>query len=63
MELRTVKAVVTGGASGLGRATAERLVATGASVALLDRAASAGTDVAKAMGGRAIFTPAELRGG
>jgi NAD(P)-dependent dehydrogenase (short-subunit alcohol dehydrogenase family) len=60
MELRTVKAVVTGGASGLGRATAERLVAGGASVALLDRAASAGTDVAKAMGDRAIFTPADV---
>src|SRR5438132_591222 len=41
MELRTVKAVVTGGASGLGRATAERLVAAGATVALLDRPASA----------------------
>src|SRR5262247_2279365 len=60
MERRTVKAVVTGGASGLGRATAERLVAAGASVALLDRAASAGTDVAKAMGDRAIFTPADV---
>ena len=60
MELRTVKAVVTGGASGLGRATAERLVAAGASVALLDRPASAGTDVAKAMGERAIFTPADV---
>src|SRR5437899_467047 len=40
MELRTVKAVVTGGASGLGRATAERLVAAGSTVALLDRPAS-----------------------
>ncbi len=60
MELRTVKAVVTGGASGLGRATAERLVAAGASVALLDRAASAGADAAKAMGQRAIFTPADV---
>src|SRR5437867_8617954 len=63
MELRTVKAVVTGGASGLGRATAERLVAAGASVALLDRQASAGADVAKAMGQRAIFTPADVTSG
>jgi NAD(P)-dependent dehydrogenase (short-subunit alcohol dehydrogenase family) len=63
MELRTVKAIVTGGASGLGRATAERLVAAGASVALLDRPASAGADVAKAMGQRAIFTPADVTSG
>jgi 3-hydroxyacyl-CoA dehydrogenase / 3-hydroxy-2-methylbutyryl-CoA dehydrogenase len=60
MELRTVKAVVTGGASGLGRATAESLVAAGASVALLDRPASAGADAAKAMGERALFTPADV---
>ena len=63
MELRTVKAIVTGGASGLGLATAERLVAAGASVALLDRPASAGADVAKAMGQRAIFTPADVTSG
>ena len=60
MELPTVKAVVTGGASGLGRSTAERLVAAGASVALLDRPASAGADVAKAMGAQAAFTPADV---
>jgi 3-hydroxyacyl-CoA dehydrogenase / 3-hydroxy-2-methylbutyryl-CoA dehydrogenase len=60
MELRTVKAVVTGGASGLGRSTAERLVATGASVAVLDRPASAGVDVAKAMGPQAVFAPADV---
>ena len=60
MELGTVKAVVTGGASGLGRATAERLVAEGSVVALLDRPASAGADVAKAMGSKAIFTPADV---
>src|SRR5437773_2354083 len=60
MELRTVKAVVTGGASGLGRATAERLLAAGATVALLDRPASAGAEAAKAMGQRAIFTPADV---
>jgi len=50
MELRTVKAVVTGGASGLGRATAECLLAAGGTVALLDRPASAGAEAAKAMG-------------
>jgi 3-hydroxyacyl-CoA dehydrogenase / 3-hydroxy-2-methylbutyryl-CoA dehydrogenase len=60
MELRTVKAVVTGGASGLGRATAERLLAAGATVALLDRPASAGAETAKAMGERAFFTPADV---
>ena len=60
MELRTVKAVVTGGASGLGRAAAERLVAAGATVALLDRPASPGAETAKAIGQRAIFTPADV---
>ena len=60
MELRSVKAVVTGGASGLGRATAERLLAAGATVALLDRPASPGADAAKAMGQRAVFTPADV---
>jgi NAD(P)-dependent dehydrogenase (short-subunit alcohol dehydrogenase family) len=60
MELRTVNAVVTGGASGLGRATAERLVAAGGRVALLDRPASAGADVAKTLGPSALFTPADV---
>ncbi len=60
MELATVKAVVTGGASGLGRATATRLVAAGARVAILDRAASSGADVAKSLGPAAAFTPADV---
>src|SRR5213594_3369761 len=60
MELRTVNAVVTGGASGLGRATAERLVAAGGRVALLDRPASAGADVAKTLGPSALFMPADV---
>ena len=60
MELSSVKAVITGGASGLGRATAARLVAAGARVALLDRPASAGAEVAKEFGPTAVFTPADV---
>jgi NAD(P)-dependent dehydrogenase (short-subunit alcohol dehydrogenase family) len=44
------KAVIVGGASGMGRATAERLAAGGASVAILDRAGSDGAEVAKSFG-------------
>jgi NAD(P)-dependent dehydrogenase (short-subunit alcohol dehydrogenase family) len=47
MELASVRAVVTGGASGLGRATAGRITASGGRVAILDRPASAGAEVAK----------------
>jgi NAD(P)-dependent dehydrogenase (short-subunit alcohol dehydrogenase family) len=60
MELKSVKAVVTGGASGLGRATAAGLVAAGGRVALLDRPASAGADVAKSLGPAAAFAPADV---
>ncbi|PYM16925.1 MAG: 3-hydroxyacyl-CoA dehydrogenase [Candidatus Rokuibacteriota bacterium] len=60
MDLRSVGAVVTGGASGLGRATAEALVAAGSRVAILDRPASAGNDVAKSLGDAAIFTAADV---
>jgi len=60
MDLASVNAVVTGGASGLGRATAARLVAAGARVALLDRPASAGADVARELGSRAVFAPADV---
>jgi NAD(P)-dependent dehydrogenase (short-subunit alcohol dehydrogenase family) len=60
MELRSVKAVVTGGASGLGRATAARLVAAGGQVALLDLPVSAGADGAKALGPAALFAAADV---
>jgi NAD(P)-dependent dehydrogenase (short-subunit alcohol dehydrogenase family) len=47
----SVAAVVTGGASGLGRATAEALAAAGAKVALFDINEAKGEEVAKAIGG------------
>ena len=53
-------AVITGGASGLGRATAERFLANGGRVALLDLPNSAGADVAKAMGASAAFAPCDV---
>jgi NAD(P)-dependent dehydrogenase (short-subunit alcohol dehydrogenase family) len=59
MELAAVRAIVTGGASGLGRATAARFAAAGGRVAILDRPASAGADVAKSLA-NAVFTPADV---
>ena len=61
MKLENSVAIVTGGASGLGRATAERFVAHGAKVVLLDREQSPGAEVAKSLGGdRAIFVPSDV---
>ena len=60
MNLTSVNAVVTGGASGLGRATAARLLAAGARVGLLDRPASAGAETARSLGPGAFFAPADV---
>ena len=50
MKLDQVRAVITGGASGLGLATAERLVAAGGKVTLLDVQDAAGQAAAAALG-------------
>ena len=54
-------ALVTGGASGLGRATVEALVARGASVVIVDLASSDGETLAKELGETTRFSPADVR--
>jgi NAD(P)-dependent dehydrogenase (short-subunit alcohol dehydrogenase family) len=51
MDVQGFAAVVTGGASGLGEATARALAAKGAKVALFDIQADKGEDLAAALGG------------
>lgn len=51
MDINGVAAVVTGGASGLGEATARELARRGAKVALFDRDADRGEKVASEIGG------------
>jgi NAD(P)-dependent dehydrogenase (short-subunit alcohol dehydrogenase family) len=50
MDIAGCRAVVVGGASGMARATAERIVKGGGKVAIVDRPGSAGADVAEALG-------------
>ncbi len=54
MEINGMPALVTGGGSGLGAATARALATAGAKVAVLDRDIAAAETVATEIGGRAI---------
>ncbi len=54
MTLKGLSAIVTGGASGLGAATARRLAAGGARVAVFDLNAALAQEVASAIGGIAL---------
>ena len=57
--LKNVVGLVTGGASGLGRATVERFVREGAKVALVDLPTSKGDEVVKEINSdRCIYIPA-----
>jgi len=54
-------AMVTGGASGLGRGVAERFVRSGAKVVIADLPSSNGADVAASLGpNKAIFVPCDV---
>ncbi|OLT14523.1 3-hydroxy-2-methylbutyryl-CoA dehydrogenase [Pseudonocardia sp. CNS-139] len=60
MDITDGVALVTGGASGLGLATARALTAAGAKVVIVDLPASAGADRAAELAG-ARFAPADVR--
>lgn len=52
--------MITGGASGLGLATARRLHSGGASVVIVDLPTSGGADIAAELGDRVVFAPADV---
>ncbi|MDX1481153.1 MAG: SDR family oxidoreductase [Woeseiaceae bacterium] len=55
MDITTAKAIVTGGASGLGLASARRIIEAGGQAALLDLNDEQGAESAAALGDRASF--------
>ena len=60
MELSQLKAVVSGGASGLGHAVAQRIIKEGGSVALLDVNEGQGREAAAALGEHALFVRTDV---
>ena len=60
MQLEGIGAFITGGASGLGEATARLLAARGARVAIFDLPRSKGAEVAKDIGPAALFVDGDV---
>jgi NAD(P)-dependent dehydrogenase (short-subunit alcohol dehydrogenase family) len=60
VQLQGLTALVTGGASGLGRATVEQLMDGGANAVICDLPKSDGEAVASELGERAIFAPTDV---
>uniref|UniRef100_A0A4Y0BKD0 3-hydroxyacyl-CoA dehydrogenase n=1 Tax=Anopheles funestus TaxID=62324 RepID=A0A4Y0BKD0_ANOFN len=58
--LKNAVALVTGGASGLGRATVERFARAGYNVLLCDLPTSKGNDVAKELGEKVVYVPVDV---
>ena len=59
-DLKGKVAVITGGAGGIGRASAELFVAAGASVVIADVADAAGQELAASLGGRAVYAHCDV---
>ncbi|MER5179099.1 SDR family NAD(P)-dependent oxidoreductase [Streptomyces sp. NPDC002896] len=60
MHLEGLSTAITGGGSGLGLATARRLVKAGGLVTLIDLPGSAGEQAARELGEAALFVPADV---
>lgn len=60
MDIRGTVAIVTGGASGLGEATARRIVADGAQVVIVDLNKERGDALCEDLGAAAEFVPADV---
>ena len=63
MRLSDVRAMVTGGASGLGGATTRHLIEGGGRVTICDLPGSKGAEVARELGERAQFAPTDVTDG
>jgi 3-hydroxyacyl-CoA dehydrogenase/3-hydroxy-2-methylbutyryl-CoA dehydrogenase len=63
MKIEETVALVTGGASGLGEATVRVLVGAGGRAVIVDRPQSAGAELARTLGARVTFAPADVTSG
>ena len=61
MDISNHVALITGGASGLGRATVDSFVGAGAKVVIVDLPGSPGEEVAKELGDAVRFAPGDVR--
>ncbi|MBP1327286.1 NAD(P)-dependent dehydrogenase (short-subunit alcohol dehydrogenase family) [Leucobacter exalbidus] len=60
MQISDSVVVVSGGGSGLGLATVERLLKDGARIAIIDLPSSNGAEAARRLGDRVVFAPADV---